>query len=124
LTDKETKADARVLLEHGKPLVYGKDRKRGIMLRGMDAQAVTLGEDGITEADLLVHDEAASQSGLAFMLSQFEDPDFPVPLGVFRAVDTPTYQERNALQVADARKAKGRGDLASLLNSGDTWIIE
>jgi 2-oxoglutarate ferredoxin oxidoreductase subunit beta len=43
---------------------------------------------------------------------------------VFRAVDTPTYQERNALQVADARVAKGRGDLASLLNSGDTWTIE
>ncbi len=124
LTGKETRADARVLLEHGKPLVFGKERNRGIVMRGMDAQAVTLGENGITEADLLVHDEAADQSSLAFMLAQFEGPDLPVPLGVFRAVETPTYQERNTQQAADARNAKGRGNLASLLNSGDTWTID
>src|ERR1035437_9362246 len=123
LTDKESRADARVLLEHGKPLVFGKERNRGIVLRGMDAQAVTLGENGITEADLLVHDESAGQSSLAFVLSQFDGPDLPVPLGVFRAVQTPTYQERNAQQVAEARSTKGRGKLASLLNSGDTWTI-
>jgi 2-oxoglutarate ferredoxin oxidoreductase subunit beta len=124
LTDKATRADARVLLEHGKPMVYGKDRNRGIRMRGMQAEAVTLGENGITEADLLVHDETADNSALAFFLAQFEGPDFPVPLGVFRAIDTPTYQERSADQAADARAVKGRGDLAGLLNSGDTWTIE
>jgi 2-oxoglutarate ferredoxin oxidoreductase subunit beta len=124
LTSKETRADARVLLEHGKPLIFGKDRNRGIALRGMEMQAVTLGENGVAEADLLVHDEASGHSSLAFALAQLEAPDFPVPLGVFRAVDTPAYQERNAQQAADARIAKGRGNLAGLLNSGDTWRIE
>lgn len=124
LTDKATRADARVLLEHGKPMVYGKEHNRGIRMRGMEAEAVTLGENGITGADLLVHDEKSNHSALAFLLAQFEGPDLPVPLGVFRALEIPTYQERNAQQAAGARAAKGRGDLASLLNSGDTWIIE
>jgi 2-oxoglutarate/2-oxoacid ferredoxin oxidoreductase subunit beta len=113
-----------VLLEHGKPMVYGKELNRGIRMRGMQAEAVTLGENGVTEADLLVHDEKANSSALAFLLSQLEGPDLPVPLGVFRALETPTYQERNAQQAAGARQTKGRGDLAGLLNSGDTWTIE
>jgi 2-oxoglutarate/2-oxoacid ferredoxin oxidoreductase subunit beta len=124
LTDKATRADARVLLEHGKPMVFGKDGNRGIRMRDMVAEAVTLGENGITEADLLVHDEQAGNNALAFFLSQFEGPELPVPLGVFRALETPTYQERNAAQAADARLARGRGDLAGLLGSGDTWTIE
>jgi len=124
LTDKATRADARVLLEHGKPMVFGKDRNRGIVMRGMQAEAVTIGENGITEADLLVHDETADNSALAFFLSQFEGPDFPVPLGVFRAVETPTYQDRAACQAAEARIAKGQGELDDLLGSGDTWTIE
>jgi 2-oxoglutarate ferredoxin oxidoreductase subunit beta len=93
-------------------------------MRGLQAEAVTLGEDGVTEADLLVHDEKAAHSAFAFFLAQFEGPDLPVPLGVFRAIDTPSYQERNASQVADARKAEGHGELAKLLHSGDTWIIK
>lgn len=124
LTDKATRADARVLLEHGKPLVYGMERNRGIRMRGMQAEAVTLGQNGITDADLLVHDEKSGNNALAFFLSQFEGPQFPVPLGVFRALDTPTYQARNTEQAAAARQAKGRGDLTVLLNSGDTWTIE
>lgn len=122
LSDKTTRADARLLLEHGKPMLFGQERQRGIHMQGLQAQAVTLGENGIAEADLLVHDEQAG--ALAFLLSQFEGPDLPVPLGVFRALEAPTYQERNAHQVAEARRVKGRGDLAGLLNSGDIWSIE
>jgi 2-oxoglutarate ferredoxin oxidoreductase subunit beta len=124
LADKATRADARVLLEHGKPMVYGQHGNRGIRMRGLQAEAVTIGEDGVTEADLLLHDEKADHSAFAFFLAQFEGPHLPVPLGVFRAIETPTYQERNARQVADARHAQGHGELAKLLNSGDTWIIE
>ena len=124
LSDKTTRADARVLLEHGKPLVYGKDRTRGIRLRGMETQAVTLGQDGVTEADLFVHDEQADHSALAVLLAQLGGGDLPLALGVFRALDTPTYQERHAQQVAAAREKQGQGDLARLLGSGDTWVIK
>jgi 2-oxoglutarate ferredoxin oxidoreductase subunit beta len=124
ITDKSVRDDARLMLEHGKPLLYGKERNRGIRLRGIEPEAVTLGEDGVTEADLVVHDEAADHSGLAFFLSQFDAPKLPVPLGVFRAVSAPAYEDMNNQLHADAEARRGRGDLAGLFNSGDTWTIE
>ena len=124
ITDKAVRDDARLLLEHGKPLLYGKGRNRGIRLRGLEPEAVTVGEDGVTEADLVVHDEAADHSGLAFFLSQFDAPKLPVPLGVFRAVSAPTYEDMNNQLHADAEARRGRGNLAGLFNSGDTWTIE
>ncbi|CAI07892.1 2-oxoglutarate ferredoxin oxidoreductase beta subunit [Aromatoleum aromaticum EbN1] len=123
LTDKATRDDARVILEDGKPLVFGKARDRGIRLRGMEPEVVTLGEGGVAESELVVHDEKAAHSGLAFFLSQFDTPDLPVPLGVFRSVRTPSYDELNAQLHADARAKKGDGRLADLLQGGETWTI-
>ncbi|GIK24529.1 MAG: 2-oxoacid:ferredoxin oxidoreductase subunit beta [Rhodocyclaceae bacterium] len=123
ITDKSVRDDARLLLEHGKPLVFGKNRDKGVRLRGLEPEVVTIGEDGVTEADLVVHDEAAEHSGLAFFLSQFDAPKFPVPLGVFRAASQPSYEELNNQLHADARARRGQGDLAALFNSGDTWTI-
>jgi len=124
LTDKAGRDDARVLLEHGRPLVYGKDRRRGIRLRGLSAEAVTLESDDATAAaDLLVHDERGEDAALAFLLAQLGGPELPLALGVFRAVDALTYHERHAQQVSAARESRGAGDLAKLLHSGDTWTI-
>jgi 2-oxoglutarate ferredoxin oxidoreductase subunit beta len=124
ITDKATRADARLMLEHGKPLVFGKERDKGIRLHGMEPEVVKVGAGGVSEADLVVHDETADHSGLAFFLSQFDTPNLPVPLGVFRAVEAPSYEEMNTQLAADARAAKGQGNLAKLLASGDTWTID
>lgn len=123
ITDKATRDDARVLLEDGKPLVFGKARDKGIRLRGMEPEVVTVGEGGVSPDELVVHDEKAAHGGLAFFLSQFESPELPVPLGVFRAVRKPTCDELNAQLHDDTRTAKGRGKLAELLHGGDTWTI-
>lgn len=123
LTDKQTRDAARVLLEHGKPLVFGKERERGIRLRGLAPEVVTLGQDGVTEADLLVHDEHTPHSALAFFLSQLESAELPVPLGVFRDIARPAYHELAQQQAQEARAARGAGELARLLHSGDTWTI-
>jgi len=123
ITDKATRADARLMLEHGKPLVFGKDRDKGIRLRGLEPEIVHLGAAGVAESELVVHDEQGAHSGLAFFLSQFDAPNLPVPLGVFRAVSEPSYDELNTKLAQDARARKGAGDLAKLLNSGDTWTI-
>jgi 2-oxoglutarate ferredoxin oxidoreductase subunit beta len=123
ITDKNVRDDARLLLEHGKPLVFGKNRDKGIRLRGLEPEVVTIGEHAASEADLVMHDESAEHSGLAFFLSQFDAPKFPVPLGVFRAVRQPTYEEMNVQLHADAEARKGRGTLAGLIKSGDTWTI-
>ncbi len=124
LTDKGTRDDARVLLEHGKPLRFGKDLGKGIRMRGMQLEVVQIGADGVTEADLLVHDERAAHSGLAFLLSQFDTGELPVPLGVFRAVRKDTYDELNLQLHQDARARKGDGRLAALLQGGETWTID
>ena len=124
LSDKTTRDDTRLVMEHGKPLIFGKDRNKGIRLRGMDMEVVTIGENGVTAADILVHDENAAHSGLAFSLGQFESPDFPVPFGVFRDVDKPSYESLSKQLSESARAAKGRGDLQRLLSSGETWTIK
>jgi len=123
LTDKAGSDDARVLLEHGRPLVYGKDRRRGIRLHGVTAEPVALEPDEAAQAGLLVHDEQCDESALAILLAQLGGPGLPVALGVFRAVDAPAYHERHAQQVSESRRARGEGDLAKLLHSGDTWTI-
>lgn len=108
----------------GKPLVYGTARDRGIRLQGLRTEAVQLGADGAEESALLVHDESTDDCALAYLLPHLGGEDSPLALGVFRAIEAPTYQERNADQVAAARRAKDRGDLAALLHGGDTWDIK
>jgi 2-oxoglutarate/2-oxoacid ferredoxin oxidoreductase subunit beta len=121
ISDKATRDDARILLEPGKPLLFGKEKTRGIRMRGFTPEVVTLGEAGVSEADLVVHDEASA--GLAFALAQFAAP-LPVPLGVFRAVDSPAYEVLNSQIAADARAQRGEGTLEKLFNRGDTWTID
>ncbi|TWT29873.1 2-oxoacid:ferredoxin oxidoreductase subunit beta [Blastopirellula retiformator] len=122
-TDKAVKADNVIEIEHGKPLIFGKNRDKGIRLNGMHPEVVELGK-GITEDDLLFHDEQATQPTLAYLLSRMRYPEFPEPIGVLRCVDAPRYDDLLNEQVAQARAEKGEGDLDKLFNSGDTWTVE
>lgn len=122
-TNKATKLDTVLELEHGKPLIFGKDRDKGIRLNGMEPEVVQLGK-GITEDDLVFHDEKAEEPSLAYTLSRMRQPDFPEPIGVFRAVDRPKYDEELNKQLEQAVAKKGQGDLNKLFNSGDTWTVE
>lgn len=124
LSHKATRQDSIVYLESGKPLLYGQENNKVIRLAGWEPALATIGQGGITEADALVHDESAANGGLAYFLSQLEQPKFPVPLGVFRDIEMPVYEELNQEIHATARAAKGQGNLAKLLNSGGTWTIQ
>jgi 2-oxoglutarate/2-oxoacid ferredoxin oxidoreductase subunit beta len=121
-TNRETKSDTVIELEHGKPLIFGKNRNKGIRLNGMQLEVVELGK-GIEEDDLLFHDEKLQEPSLAYLLSRMKTPEFPEPIGVFRAVDRPRYEERMDEQIVEA-KAKREGSLEALFNSGDTWVVE
>jgi 2-oxoglutarate ferredoxin oxidoreductase subunit beta len=124
IADKEVIDDRTLVLEHGKPLLFGKDRNRGIRLNGLDPEVVTLGEGGITENDILCHDESKPESNLAYVLSRLDYPEFPVPIGVLRAVEKPTYDATVVAQEEAALARQGVGDLDALFNSGDTWVVE
>ncbi|HEY9156643.1 2-oxoacid:ferredoxin oxidoreductase subunit beta [Candidatus Binatus sp.] len=119
VTDKALKPDHQLVLEHGKPLIFGKDRDKGIRMNGMRPEVVQLSAT-VTEKDLVVHDE--TNLSLAFMLGHFESP-LPTPVGVFYAVSQPTYDGAVNQQLADAKAKQGAGDLRALLGKGDTWTV-
>ena len=117
------KDDHTILVEHGQPLVFGKNKDRGIRMNGIELEVLMLG-NGVTEKDLLVHDERHPNPGYAFLLSRMDAmPGFPTPLGVLRAVDAPLYEHSMNEQVKQVVTKKGKGDLAALLRAGDTWEV-
>src|SRR5262249_32927403 len=118
---REVRADRTVQLEHGKPLVFGKDRSKGIRLRGVHPEVVTIGADGVREQDLLVHDETAQEPTLAYLLSRMTYPDYPVPVGVFYSAERPRLEEIVEQQGIQATARFGAGSLDRLLNAGATW---
>jgi len=111
-------------LEHGKPMVFGKNRDKGIRMNGALPEIVTIGENGITENDLLVHDIYLKDPSVAFMLARMEQPEFPQPVGIFRAIERATYEDMMAEQIGAAIMRSGPGNLEKLINSGDTWVVE
>jgi 2-oxoglutarate ferredoxin oxidoreductase subunit beta len=122
-TDRETKAENLIELEHGKPLIFGKDRDKGIRLNGMTPEVVELGK-GISEDDLLFHDEKAHEPSLAFLLSRLRQPEFPEAIGVFRDVEISVYDEGVNQQVDQAQEADPDATMDDLFNSGTTWTVE
>lgn len=125
LTNKETRADNLLILEHGKPMLFGKEKNKGIRWnpKTFAPEVVEVGKDGVSPEDILVHDERAQSPALAFMLSRMGPPSFPTPVGVFRAVERPTYEQLAQELEAKAIAKLGQGDLEQLLHSGESWII-
>jgi 2-oxoglutarate ferredoxin oxidoreductase subunit beta len=121
-TDRDVRDDRMLMLEHGEPMIFGKDRDRGIRLNGLHPEVVQLGH-GITEDDLLVHDAHAEDPYLALMLSRMWWPEFPVPVGILRAVQRPTHDQLLVEQIEAAKAKLGEGDLAAALNAGETWTV-
>jgi 2-oxoglutarate/2-oxoacid ferredoxin oxidoreductase subunit beta len=126
LTEKDARSEHVIQLEHGKPLIFGKNRDKGIRRKlDGDIEVVQLG-NGITESDLVVHDAHHPRPSYAFLLSHMEQrPGFPTPIGVLRAWDDlPRYEDVMAQLVQDVIQKKGPGDLGKLLQAGDTWEVK
>jgi 2-oxoglutarate ferredoxin oxidoreductase subunit beta len=120
--EKDRRDDHVVHLRHGEPLVFGKARDRGIRLgRDFRPEVVQLG-NGLAEDDLLVHDETAPAAH-AFLLAQLGPPDFPVPIGILRRSQAPTFDGEMRAQIDAIQKSRGTGDLARLIGAGETWVV-
>ena len=122
-TDREIRDDRMIQIQHGKPLIFGKDHDKGLMLKGTKLEVVKIG-NGISESDLLVYNEEDDSPVMAYLLSGMTYPEFPVPLGVFRNIQKPTYETMLSGQVQKSIDTFGQGDLEKLFNSGDTWVVE
>ena len=124
-TAREIAAETQLHLEHGKPMRFGKDNTKGLRLQPgkLELEVVTIGEYGITEADILVHDE--HNHTMAFLLATLEPPSFPVALGVlFSHPGTGSSFERGMHEQNKQARAKGVGDLNALMRKGHTWVVE
>ena len=122
-SDRSIKSDHIVYLEHGKPLIFGKDMNKGIRLNGVTPEVVEVGVDcGID--DLLIHDEHATEPTLANVLSRMMNPAFPEPMGVLRSIDKPTHGDLLEADIAKAIEKRGVGSLAGLFAAEDTWTVE
>jgi 2-oxoglutarate ferredoxin oxidoreductase subunit beta len=122
-TDKSVKSDNLIYVEHGKPMVFGKDRNKGIRLNGLRPEVVEIGKDCGLD-DILVHDETTDDPTLAMMLSRMVGPKFPEVVGVYRSFRKPCYEELLEKQIADITAKKGRGVVADLFKAEDIWTVE
>jgi 2-oxoglutarate ferredoxin oxidoreductase subunit beta len=120
--EKELRDDNVLHLKHGEPLIFGKAKDKGIRMAGLfQPEVVALG-NGVTEKDLVVHDEKAPPS-YAFMLAQMEAPAFPVPIGILRNIDAPVLDAAMNDQIQQITAKKGPGDLHALLYDAETWDV-
>ena len=111
------------MLEHGAPIRFGAEREHGVQLRP-DGSVEIVEVADVGEEALLVHDAHGEGAAIAFTLGRLGYPlPGPLPIGVFRDVERPVYDELMAAQLDEARREKGDGDLDALLHAGDTWQI-
>ena len=122
LTEKETKAETQLSLEHGKPMTFGATKDKGLMLDGSNFKIVKLGKE-YSPDDILIHDK--EDKNLAMLLSEITYiPELPVPIGILYQKDKPTYENMMTEQIKDAIKSKGKGDLEKILLGNNSWDVE
>jgi 2-oxoglutarate/2-oxoacid ferredoxin oxidoreductase subunit beta len=123
-SSKETKDENVLFLEHGKPMIFGKNKDKGIKMDGYKPAIVDLSKNGNTINDVLVHDEFDDSPLRAIFLAHLTDYEgFPTPLGVFRQIKKETYDYGIEEQISGVIKTKGEGDLDKVLFSGNTWEV-
>ena len=123
LSDPAVKADRTIVLRDGEKMLFGKNKEKGLVLEGMGLKAVTVGEDGYTLDDILVHDAHTDNMGLHMMLAEMKGPELPVALGVIRDVKQLTYDDGVHDQVLEVTAKSRIHSVDELLHSGSTWEV-
>lgn len=124
ITSKDLRDEHQIHLKNGEPMLFGKDKKKGIRMRDSRLEVVEIGVDGITEDDILVHDQYQQDPGLHLMLAKMTPPHLPMAMGVIRSAMYPTYDDLVEEQIKYAKENSKIKNMDDLLNSGDTWEIE
>lgn len=124
ITDKEHKEDRTIKLEHGKKMIFGKNRDKGLIRVGFDVKVAQLGVGGITEKDILTHDATEKDTSLHIDLVNMEYPEFPVAMGVIRSVKEPTYDANVQEQIKNVIAKTKQKSFYDLVHSGNTWEVK
>jgi 2-oxoglutarate/2-oxoacid ferredoxin oxidoreductase subunit beta len=121
IAEKENRPDRTIVLEHGKPMIFGKDRDKGLVLDGFNLKVVTIGENDITEGDLLVHDASCQDTTIQMKLALMEGPDMPIAMGVIRDVEEETYDSALVQQIAEVQAKSKVKTFDDLIATCEHW---
>jgi 2-oxoglutarate ferredoxin oxidoreductase subunit beta len=120
-TDKDLRDDAQLVVEHGKPMIFGKNKDKGIVLNGLKLEVVTIGEEGITESSILVHNAEEQDPTLHQMLIRLE---YPLVTGVIRKVSEETFEEREQQLTNKIKSASKVTSVDDLFFAGETYDVK
>ena len=123
ITDPEHRADRQLILEHGKPMLFGENNEKGLIFDKGKLKVVVVGENGVTEDDILVHDATEPDPTLHMALINMKLPDMPVAFGVIRSVPAPVYDVEMEAQINHVKQNRKITCVDDLLNSGNTWEV-
>lgn len=123
ITDPEFKAERQLILEHGKPMIFGNNNDKGLILDKGKLKVVRIGENGITADDILVHDAHEEDPSLHLSLINMALPEFPMAFGVIRSVSAPVYDREMEKQINQIQETRKISSVDDLLRSGNTWEV-
>ncbi len=123
ITDPAHRAERQLILEHGKPMLFGTDNEKGLVFEKGRLKVATIGENGITENDILVHDATEPDPALHLALINLQLPEMPVAFGVIRSVTAPVYDDEMTAQIETVQKNRKITNMDELLRSGNTWEV-
>lgn len=125
-SERPTRGDRTIVLRHGEPMIYGNEKNKGLILDGLELKSVTIGEDGVTESDILIHNAHTVSPVLHSMLAMMHeiDPSLPLALGVIRDVEGPSYDMAVAGQIAEIQQKKGAQSVQEHLDSLMRWTVD
>ena len=124
ITDKATRADRTIHLRHGEKMIFGNDMNRGLVRDGFLLKAVTIGQDGYTIDDVLVHDAHCASNFLHQQLAMMDGHDLPLAIGVIRNVESPVYNEEIDAQIQRVTTSKPYNTLRDMILAGETWEVK
>lgn len=123
ITDPAHRAERQLILEQGKPMIFGAENEKGLVFEKGRLKVVTIGENGITENDILVHDATEPDPTLHMALINLQLPEMPVAFGVIRSITAPVYDEELTAQIETVQKNRKITNMDELLRSGNTWEV-
>ncbi|MCK3685075.1 2-oxoacid:ferredoxin oxidoreductase subunit beta [Maribellus sp. YY47] len=123
ITDPNYRADRQLVLEHGKPMLFGEENDKGLIFDKGKLKVVKIGENGVTESDILVHDAYEEDPTLHLALINMKLPDFPVAFGIIRSVTAPVYDAEMEAQIKQVQQTRRIKNVDELLRSGNTWEV-
>ena len=124
ISDPKMRDERQIFLKHGEPMIFGNQKDKGLILSRSGLKVAVIGQNGITLDDILIHDVTEPNGYIHQQLIGMKLPDFPVAMGVIRAVEAPVYDQLLEEQIAAVQSKSKIKSIDDLLSSGNTWVVE